>query len=362
MNFVLDTGISKTIITELTGVDSVHLNYTHEVTLAGLGDGEPGTAYASTANEIFIPHPSRGAEGIKDIGHDIYLLSKDHFSLSKQLGIQINGLIGFDFFNAFIIEVNYNRKEITFHRPETFVKTRRFRKYQEIPIEIIGNKSFIEATVIQKENSPVPVKLMIDTGASLAAWLAVFTNQQLSIPEKTIPALLGQGLSGPISGKNGRIMTLKVGDFEFNNPVVSFPDSSSVYGIMEKKLRNGSLGNDILRRFNIVINYHDKVLLLKPNSDYTDPFSYNLSGMEVEKPFVNLPVYTVFEVTKDSPADLAGVKINDQIDIINHLNSSTLTLDGINSILHGYNGKSVRLKVLRNGKAQRFRFKLHTSI
>ena len=203
---------------------------------------------------------------------------------------------------------------------------------------------------------------MIDTGASLAAWLALFTNEQLSLPDKTIPALLGQGLSGQISGENGRILKLKVGEFEFKNPVVSFPDSSSVYGIIDNKLRNGSIGNDILRRFNLVINYHDKVLLLKPNSDFPDLFSYNLSGMEVEKPHLNLPVYTVFEVIKGSPADLAGVQVDDQISVINHLNTNTLTLDGINSILHGYNSKSVRLKILRNGKALRFRFKLQSKI
>lgn len=362
MNFVLDSGISSTIITELTGVDTVSLQYVREITLAGLGSGDPGTAYASTGNTFTIDHPTHPGSNITGNNHDIYILTKDHFNLSKQLGMQINGLIGATFFTSFIVEINYTDQLITFHDPDRFHINRKYRRYQEFPLEMIGKKAFINATLIQYPDRQIDIKLLIDTGASLALWIAAHSNPDIKIPDQTIPAMLGQGLSGTIAGVNARVKGLEFAGHKFKYPIVSFPDSSSVSGMMKEYQRNGSLGNDLLRRFNIIFDYPHNRILFKPNNSINDAFSYNKSGMEIEKPYYKVPIYTVFDVVADSPADKAGIKMGDQLEMINYLLVKNLQMDEINSILHGHNGQSIRIRIMRNGESLKFRFRLHGDI
>lgn len=362
MNFVLDSGISRTIITELTGVDTVSLQYVREITLAGLGSGEPGTAYASTGNKFTIDHPSYFSSGITGNNQDVYVLTEDHFNLSKQLGMQINGLIGAVFFTSFIVEIDYTNQLITFHNPDRFILNRKHRHYKEFPLDLIGKKAFINATLLQYPDEQIDLKLLIDTGASLSLWISANSNPEIVIPDQTIPALLGQGLSGTIAGVNARVMGLEFAGHKFKNLIISFPDSSSVIGMMKEYERNGSIGNDILRRFNIIFDYPHNRIFLKPNKSINDAFSYNRSGMEIEKPFFMVPVYTVFNVIPDSPADLAGIKMGDQLEMINYLLVKNLQMDEINSMLHGHNGRSIRIRIKRNGESLKFRFRLHGEI
>lgn len=358
MNFVLDSGINNTIITEMTGVDTIQLHFAREVKLAGLGSGNAGTAFSSTGNTILLSQPNHTRQGIIGTDHQVYILKEDLFSLSKQLGMQVNGLIGVEFFNSFIIEIDHQAKIITFHNPETFKYTRRFRKYVEIPLQMIGSKAFVEARITQSGNPSTSVLLLIDSGASLPLWLAAHTNSQITIPTRTIPALLGQGLNGLIDGVNGRVDEFGLGSFTFENTLVSFPDSASVVGLIENTGRNGSLGNEILRRFNLVFDYPGNKLLLKPNRYLNDPFSYNKSGMEVEQPYVNLPMFVVFNTIPESPAAQAGILSGDQIMMINNLFTKKLKLDDINAILHGHQGNMVRLRISRNGESLKIKFRL----
>jgi len=362
MNFVLDSGITNTIITELTGVDTLSLKYLREITLAGLGSGDPGKAFASTGNDLTIDHPAYSKSGIKGNNHDIYILPEDYFTLSKQLGMKINGLIGSAFFTSFIVEINYTDQIITFHDPDRFNMNRKYRRYKEFPLELIGQKAFINATLLQDSDRLTDLKLLIDTGASLSLWVAAHSNPDIVIPDQTIPAMLGQGLSGIITGVNARIKGLEFASHKFKNLIVSFPDSSSVSGMIVEYNRNGSIGNDILRRFNIIFDYPHNRFFVETNKCINDIFSYNKSGMEIEKPYLNLPVYTVFNVVAGSPADVAGVKVGDQIEMINFLLSKNLQMDEINSMLHGHSGRSIRLHIKRNGESLKIRFKLHGDI
>lgn len=357
LHMVLDSGLSNTIITEMSGIDTLNLNSAREVFLSGLGSGLPGRAFASTGNDLRIRDPDDSRLYMLDTGHDCYILEQDHFSLSKHLGVQVNGLIGADFFRHFVVEIDYHRKMITFHDPETFKEKRKHRKYSRIPVSLTGGKAFVEASLLQHD-SRIDLRLLVDTGASLPLWIDPQSDPHIRMPEKTMEALLGQGLNGPINGENGRVPEVQLAGFSFKNPLVAFPDSASVAGLTATGNRNGSVGNEILRRFHVVLDFQGNSVWLKPNSDFRDPFSYNKSGLEVEKPFLELPLFTVYDIAPDSPADLAGLQVNDQITMINGRLTKHLNLDDILSVLHGHHGNTVRIRYNRDGVAFRARLQL----
>lgn len=52
-------------------------------------------------------------------------------------------------------------------------------------------------------------------------------------------------------------------DFEFKNPIVSFPDSSSIKNVKMVVDRIGSVGGEVLKRFTIILDYADRKMYLK---------------------------------------------------------------------------------------------------
>ena len=104
------------------------------------------------------------------------------------------------------------------------------------------------------------MKLLIDTGASHAIWLDENTLEDISKPETQKYTFLGAGLNGMVFGETMRFQYIDIKGFKLMNPIVSFPDSVSLAHASGIDLRNGSIGSDILRRFNLIIDYANSQL------------------------------------------------------------------------------------------------------
>lgn len=362
LRLVLDSGITNTILTELEGKDTVSLNYARKIKVTGLGDGSSADAWFSSGNSLVIERADGSPGGIICESAEIYVLESNQFELSKQLGISVNGLIGSDLFNRFVVRIDTENKKITFFDRDLYDPGKQTRGFKRIPLSVIEGKAYTDITLVQEDGTEVITRLLIDTGASLALWVAPQADTLIHLPSRTIRSLLGQGLNGEISGVNGRVNEARLGPFVFQKPLVSYPDSASLGGIYLNRERHGSIGNDLLRRFTIIMDYAGGAMYIKPNSMFKAPFSYNRSGMEVEKPVQSLPMYTVYNVIAGSPAEQSGIKAGDVIEYINYKPAYNLSLDDINNILHGGEGKVVTFRIYRDGQSLRIRFRLEEKI
>jgi hypothetical protein len=362
LHLVLDSGINNTIITGLEEKDSITLNAARKIKVGGLGDGIPLEAYYSRGNRIDIEAIDDPESGIHGQDMDIYVLSSDQFELSRQLGMQVNGLLGSDLFINFVIVVDPISKIISFYDRKQFNFRRQTRNYTRIPLKMVNDKAYIDVRMIQENDSVIDTKLLIDTGASLSFWVAPVADSSIILPKKTVRSLLGQGLNGSITGVNGRVQRAQIGPFVFRRPMVSFPDSTSVAGLSLGSDRHGSIGNDILRRFSVIFDFQASAIYLKPNKWFRTPFSYNRSGMDVEKVNPMIPIYTIFSIIPGSPADKAGLLPGDMIEYINYLPAFSLSLDDINNILYGEGGNQVLVRINRNGERLKVKIRLEEKI
>jgi predicted metalloprotease with PDZ domain len=73
---------------------------------------------------------------------------------------------------------------------------------------------------------------------------------------------------------------------------------------------SGLLGNDLLRRFNLIVNYPERCIHLQPNSHYKEDFDYGYTGMSLY--FVEEDI-VVDDVIPGSPADKAGLIPGDRL-------------------------------------------------
>ena len=341
LRFILDTGLRTSIITELSMGDTLSLEYAKEMQLHGLGKGEPLDALYSKGNTLSISR-------IVGSNQDLYVLLQNIFHLSTKLGTRIHGLLGYSVFKNFIIEINYQKKIITFHNPK-YYNYKKDKKASTIPLTVQNTKPYVILTITTEDGSEIPVKLLIDTGAGHALWLDADSNEEISLPNNTIDSFLGSGLNGEIHGKIGRIKKLTIGKHEFNDIITLFPDSTSMGSSRGRDKRNGSLGTDVLHRFNIIIDYHNELMTLKPNMKFNKPFNYNMSGIEIAAPIPELPFYTIINIRKDSPADRAGLKKGDGLYKLNHFRALDLSLNDIYKLFLSKAGKKMKIIVLRNG-------------
>lgn len=358
MKFILDTGVSHTMITSLNGTSGISFNYAREIELYGLGSGREVKAFHSFGNILEMP-------GVIGFNHNIIILKEEFDYLSQGLGTQIHGLLGFDVFDSFVVEIDYNNKKLSLYDPKFYRdrrKERLLKKSKAVPITVVRRKPFVKATVIDDYGQSIEVNLLIDSGASHALSLFKSSDQRLDFPENSIYTFIGVGLSGDIYGHIGRVKRFNIGDFRFKKPLITYPDEESVQLTDYELDRSGSIGADILKRFNIVFDYHGQEMLLRPNSDYKSEFKYNLSGIDITTPIPDLPLYEVTKIRKGSPAWIAGLEVGDQIVSINGIETSEYSLSNIVQMLQSKAGRTMRVDIRRRDQQFSAKFTLEDPI
>ena len=191
LSFILDSGVGKPILFNLADQDSIELKNVRKLTIQGLGEGEPIEALSSVGNTFRLA-------SLENPNQQVYVVLDKDLNFSPALGIPIHGIIGYDLFRDFVVEINYDRKFIRFHDPNTY-RPRKGRGTQTLPLDVDRSKAFLEGSVVVRDGQEVvPVRLLMDTGSSDAVWLFPDENEGLSVPEKHYEDYLGKGLSGTI--------------------------------------------------------------------------------------------------------------------------------------------------------------------
>ncbi len=306
-NFVLDTGVGLMIISDPRLIDSLQISNLKSIKISGLGEGEDLSAYISPGIELALE--STKAENISAA-----VLKTDVFELSNYAGINIHGLIGYEFFNSFIVRINFINNTLTLFRPETnHVPRKGFR----IPISIEERKPYVISEIVLESGEKLTGKFIIDTGAGHPVSLETNDGVPFKLPENKINANLGIGLTGPINGYVGRIKSLKIGKYILEDVITAFPDhkdlSSGIYPVS----RNGNMGIAVLKRFNVVFDYHRSSIYIKPSFKHKEPFEHDMTGMELSSAGDNFEKLIINRVEPNSSADIAGLEKGDEILAIN---------------------------------------------
>ena len=392
LSFILDTGVNKTILFNLTSKDSVGLNDVKKVFIRGLGSGEPVEALLSRNNTFKI-------KDVISSNQDLYVILKDAFDISAKMGTTIHGIIGYDLLKDVIVKVNYANKRIDFYNPKNYDKSI-CGKCESFLLQFYRNKPYIDAKVqvAKGANKMIPVKLLIDTGGSDAVWLFEGTKEELKTPKKYFKDIIGEGFSGTIYGNRSRIQKISIGKFEIEEPTASFLDSSSTFNARKFKERNGSIGGEILKRFNVWIDYPNERIILKKNASLKKGFYYNMSGLHIvydgqelikEKAvtkftdnfntdnetspnnvisFVNnyfyrfKPKYKIDKIVENSPSYRAGLMVGDVIKKINGKAAHEYHLNEIIDMFHTKPNKKIKIEIERTGVRLKFEFRLEKRI
>ncbi|MDM1293057.1 PDZ domain-containing protein [Sphingobacterium sp. N143] len=377
MNFLLDTGVKETMIfgETLNSIDSaVFVNK-----FQGLGKDEGLDGYLSINNQVNVAHV------YEDLDHPIYILNNAHIDISTRIGVEINGIMGSRFFQGHCVELDFLKHRITLYQQGVVPKG--LHKMQRLPMDMINNRPYV-SVAFDQDSTEIKGRVLIDMGNSDALMLIPDRLKGFSIRSPYILDYIGQGFNGEIYGKRNRIKSLKIGEFTMDFPLVAYPELTSLQHAAFVSERIGSIGNELLRRFKIVLDYPNKAIYLRKNRNFDKFYYLNMSGLEVihdgityEKEqvpvalkkdggieirmdnsvqfrFVLRNLYKVAMVRAESPAAIAGLKAEDKILKINGRSASSYSLESINNLFKSEEGKEIRLKIARAEQELEFEFHL----
>lgn len=353
LRFIFDTGAEHTILTRREITDLLQVDYKRRFPL--LGSDLRTELYAYLASGIRIK-----MNDLYVTNQAILVLEEDYLRFEEFAGINVQGILGADLLRRFVVKIDYRIRKITLYDPAHFQAPK--DDYVELPIEIKRHKPYLIAHTRLGKTDSTEVKLLMDSGANLALMLHTNTNPALAMPAHVIRSSIGMGLGGTIEGFMGRTPRLELAGFSFESVTTNFqelaPDVDSAY----LNNRNGIIGNQILSRFTIIIDYIRNKLYLLPNRAFKEEFEYDKSGMLLAVSGPNLASFVVLNVVPGSPAEEAGLKIGDEIKTLNGLPAALFTLEGIAHKLQGRTGKKIHLNIRREAEKLKVAFKLRDLI
>jgi hypothetical protein len=203
-----------------------------------------------------------------------------------------------------------------------------------------------------RDDRSINSRFLYDMGAGLCMLLSkdFIEDSSFLTKNKKMWVKEGEGLGGKIDMELTVIKEVKLGPYRFRNvPVYIFED---VNNVTSYPYMGGLIGNDILRRFNVILNYAKGDIYITPNRHFTDIFDYSYAGVEL---YLIEGLIIIGDVAKGSPAEASGVKEGDQVIAINRNFSQNLNQYKI--ILQSPNEK-IKIIIRRNGEIKDIEFKI----
>lgn len=383
--FLLDSGVEETILLSLENKSEVRFNQVQKIKLRGLGSSEAIEGLKSSHNQLSF-------EGLSDYNHDLYIVLDQDFNFSSHVGIPVNGIIGYHFFKNHLVQINYSKRKITVYKDPVKAHQKLDKRFEIFPITIEKAKPYFELDVLLHHQTQSS-KMLIDTGNSDALWIFQNTPPFTQVPQPNFEEYLGRGFSGDINGKRAKVSEIQIGGFKYIKPIVSFPDSVSVKSVNLVPGRRGSVGGELLKRFDILLDYTNQTIALRKSKYFSEPFQYNMSGIELQNDgtqwvqetvrlatvkddknnsenqveafkykFSLKPIYSISGIRKNSPAEKCGLQKGDILVRINGAQAYKYTLQQINDMLKSHEGKIMYFMVERAGKKLEFQFELQNEL
>ena len=340
MSFIFDTGAQNTIIFDKASTDFIKTEYDKEIVIMGADYSEEVEALIARKINLSLPDQKI------NVDRDVLVLKKDVANIGSIVGQKIHGILGNNFFKGMTVEIDFKKSMIIIHDPRRF-DPKKYASFHTKDLLVKESKPYIYASSYINGSHQDSLKYLIDTGASLSLLFQVNQDNRIVIPEGTMEGSLGRGLGGEVIGFVGQIDTFHLAKHvNFLGPLSYFQKLDSLTN-EDLLFRDGIIGNSLLERFHIVVDYYHNKFYFKPTKKYNRPFEYDKSGMTVIASGPRLKSYIVSTVMKGSPADKSGIKPGDEILSVNWLPHFLIDLNVINKAITGKEFKVVKFKIKR---------------
>ncbi len=360
--FIFDSGVSIMIITNPDLPKDLGLRKAGKISIKGYGSGNP--LVADVVNQLQL-----NLGRIQGLNFSAAVLPKESLNFSNYVGMAIDGIIGYDLLKDFVVKIDFGNQEISF--ADKMLKGIPHH-FQSIPLEIIKGHALMKVNcefpqtgslplktgLMPLNTGSIPLNLVMDTGSGNTIFIDLSSDSTIQIPKSAIKANLGWAIDGPILGSIGRLKDINLNGIKFSNTICAFLKTNEDLNVedslaiepQENGNGNGNIGNEILRRFVLIIDYRNHVLYIKKRAKINSPFEYDMSGIGFTAEGEDFHRYFISSIDKDSPGDKAGLKVGDQLLFIGSSYTEDISVTELDQIFKSGDGKKLFILYFRGGK------------
>jgi len=273
--------------------------------------------------------------------NDLTLYSFNAASLSESIGKRIDGVIGADILMKYQVFINYNARALELY---DFTEKVVIKNAQILPFDLVENIPLITTTLLSPKGKKLKARLYFDSGAGVSLILNTPFVQQHALDkekDKLITYKI-QGMGEASSSVLATFPSLQFGTFSFANIPVSL--SRATKGVSAAADIDGILGNDIIKHFNVLLNYETKELALVLNKQHRLEFKKHYSGARYK--IRNGKIF-IDAILSESPAEEAGLLPQD---VILRVNGKAFTDIELFRKTVDQPGKMLSVTIQRNGE------------
>jgi predicted aspartyl protease len=329
LNLILDTGSGGISLDSVTAEQLGLQRTPSDKIIRGIG----GIKKVDFATDHTLNLP-----GLSTRNLDFHII--DYGLLTSVYGQKIGGIIGFSFLRRYIVAINYDENKISVYSPGKFKYPKGGHylnpSFATIPIQ----------PVYVKDGKKITNNFYFDTGAGLCLLLSerYASDSGVLKKNKIMVATQAEGMGGKRPMYLTVVDQVKLGPFKFRKvPTYVFKDE---YNVTSYPSTGGLLGNDLLRRFNVVLNYPAQVIHIRPNRSYSNVFDYSYTGLGIYKENDEIVVEDVIE---GSPGEEAGFQPGDRIIAVD--NDFTRNIQNYRTVFQNAESR-VKVIVLRGTEAK----------
>lgn len=234
--------------------------------------------------------------------------------MSRRAGRPVAGIIGREFFEAFVVEIDFANQRMHLYDPKTWSYN---GKGSVVPLTFNNaGHPYVEATAVMPNNERVQGRFVLDLGSAFPLMVAEKYTAEHNLL-KTLPASLSiqaRGVGGPVETRVGRVASIQLGDFTLKAPFAAFPQGG---GYITDANSPGNIGAPVLSRFRVIFDYTRKRMILEPGERFAEPFEFDMSGLSVQAEGDAFDQLSVLRITPGSPAEAAGFAVGDKLVSVN---------------------------------------------
>lgn len=311
LNFILDTGSGGISLDSATCAEfNIPLTPT-DTSITGIGG-------VRKVSFVFDQTLSLPGLTVKHLNFHV----NNYEVLSSVYGEKVDGIIGYSFLSRYIIKVNFDSSMIEVYSPGQMAYPKNgtllHPAFTNLPIQWLNIR----------DKNKLGFNFYLDTGAGLCLLLSEkFAKDSLILLKRRKPVVTqAEGMGGKLQMRLTLIKEVKIGPYKFRSvPTYLYKDD---YNVTSYPFTGGLLGNDLLRRFNMIFNYPNREIHLSPNSHFEESFDYAYTGLGMY--YIEGKII-IEDVIAGSPADKAHFKVNDEVLAVNR--NFSLNLQTYKSIL-----------------------------
>ena len=272
---------------------------------------------------------------------NLSLYAIDLTPLRAGLDLRIDGIIGYDLFNRYIVELDYVTPAVRLRDQSDDPPSGSIT----VPIQIREQLPLMELQVTSANGRRGTGLVEFDTGQTGGLTLTqefVDRNGLLGPAQPTLAISTGALLPGQVSAKVARFGYVRIGNINVNAPLANITSQEDA-GVGDDVA--GLLGGEILKRFTVFIDYSRQQIKLTPGNELNAPIEFDMTGMSLAAVGQGFRVRTIID---GSPAAEAGIAAGDVITAIDGRPAGEMKLAEVRQLAR-VEGSAMRLTVTRDG-------------